>query len=132
MTCYEVAGTHTFYQLALAADPGSMVSAAQSVAERDVAWAYQKLMWKNYGDAGFDALNNLFSQATYEYDQGANWMTEASSASGNDKLLDTSNAATCFANAQSHAEQVYDAVVPPATAPSALGLAPYIPYAYGF
>ena len=30
---YEVAGTHTFYQLALAADPGSMVSAAQSAAE---------------------------------------------------------------------------------------------------
>ena len=129
---YEVAGTHTFYQLALAADPGSMVSAAQSVAERDVAWAYQKLMWKNYGDVGFDALNNLFGQATYEYDQGANWMTEASSASGNDKLLDTSNAATCFANAQAHAEQVYDAFVSPATTPSALGLAPYIPYAYGF
>ena len=129
---YEVAGTHTFFQLALAADPDAMVGAAQAAAERDVAWAYQKLMWKNYGAAGFEGLNALFSQATYEYDQGANWMTEASTASGDQKLLDDCNAATCFADAQAHAQQVYDAIVPPATQPTALGLHTYIPYEYGF
>jgi hypothetical protein len=127
-----VAGTHSFYQLELAADPGSMVSAAQSAAESDVSWAYQKLMWENYGSPGFEGLNALYSQATLEYDQGSNWMTEASSASGNTQLLDDSNAATCFANAQAHAQEVYDALVLPATTPSALGLPAYIPYQYGF
>ena len=81
---------------------------------------------------GFQGLDALFSEATLEYDQGANWMTEAGSASGNQQLLDGANAATRFANAQAHGQQVCDAIVSPATQSVALGLPAYIPDEYGF
>ena len=129
---YQIAGTHTFYALALAGSPDATVGAAQAAAESDIAHAYQKLMWKNYGSAGFDGLNALLSEANREYAEGANWVTLAGGASGNQILLDSSNAATCFANAQAHAEQVYEALVHPAVTPTNLGLRRYIPYEYGF
>jgi hypothetical protein len=129
---YQVAGTHTFYALALAADPDTVASDGQSAAQRAIALAYQKLMWQNYGNVGFDALNALFNEANTEYLEGANWMTKAGAASGNEKLLDTSNAISCFANAQAHAAQVYEGLVHPAVTPTQLGLKPYIPYEYGF
>ena len=130
--CYQVASTHTFYALALAASPDALVGAAEGAAESDIAHAYQKLMLKNYGDPGFEGLNALFSDANSEYFEGLNWATEAGAASGNDKLLDTSNAATAFAQAQAHAQQVYEALVHPAVTPSDLGLKRYIWHAYGF
>jgi hypothetical protein len=129
---YQVAGTHTFYALALAGSPDATVGAAQSSAESAIANAYQKLMWRNYGDVGFEGLNALFSQANREYLEGTNWMTKAGGANGNEKLLDTSNAVSCFANAQAHAEQAYEGLVHPATTPTQLGLKRYIPYEYGF
>ncbi len=130
--CYQIASTHTFYALALAANPDAMVAAAESAAESDIAHAYQKLMLKNYGDPGFEGLNTLFSDANTEYLEGQNWAMAAGAASGNDKLLDTSNAATCFAQAQAHAEQVYEALVHPAVTPSDLGLKAYVARSYGF
>jgi len=129
---YEVAGTHTFYALTLDADPASVAGDSQSTAERAIGVAYQKLMWKNIGDPGYDTLNGLFDQANTEYLQGANWLSKIRSASGNDVLLDTSNAITCFANAEAHAQEVYEGIVHPAVQPTDLGLPNYINYEYGF
>jgi hypothetical protein len=130
--CYQIAGTHTFFTVALDASPTALVADAQFAAKRDIAWAYQRLMWKNYGDVGFEGLNVLFSEANTEYAEGANWVSLSRTATGNEKVLDTSNAATCFANAQAHAQQIYEALVRPATTPSGLGLAPYLAFQYGF
>jgi hypothetical protein len=46
-------------------------------------------------------------------------------ASGNAALAHLGKAATSFARAQALARQVYEALVPPATSPSDLGLRPF-------
>jgi hypothetical protein len=129
---YQVAGTHTFYALALAGNPDALVGAAEFAAEHDIARAYQKLMWLNYRDVGFEGLNSLYSDANSEYFEGFDWASKAGGATGNEKLLDTAKAATCFAKAQAHAQQVYEALVRPAVTPSGLGLKAYVWHAYGF
>ena len=130
--CYEIANTHTFYSLALAGSPSSMIASSQFAAKRAIAWAYQKLMWKHYGDVGFEGLQALFSEANTEYSEGANWVSLVRSASGNQQQLDQANAATCFGRAQAHAEQISEALGRTAVTPSDLGLRSYIAYQYGF
>jgi len=129
---YWIANTRTFYRLALGANPNAMVNASQATAQRSIAWAYQKLMWKYYGDEGFGEMDGLFSQAVREFLEGNNWTRLARKASGNQKVLDMANAATCYTNAQAHAEQVYEAVVRPAVTPLDLGLKKYKAISYGF
>ena len=127
-----IAGTNTFYALPLAANPDTMLGETQATAKRDIAWAYQRLMWKNYGDAGFEGLNALFTKANIEYYEGANWASKASAATGNDKLLYQANAATCFTRADAHGQQISEALVRPPVRPRDLGLKRYKAISYGF
>jgi hypothetical protein len=129
---YQKGGTHTFYELTLAADPGAIVYEANASAHRDLGLAYQKLMHKNFGDVGFEGLNTLFDTANTEYYDGVNWTSKAGLASGNTKLLYYGQAATAFARAQAHAQQISETLVHPATTPSKLGLKPYRAVEYGF
>jgi hypothetical protein len=122
---YQISATHTFYQLALASTPTRVAEAAKSTAHNYIAEAYHKLMWLNYTDTGYSALNDLYSLANTEYYNGINWLAKASLASTNEMLLCLSKATTAFTRSQAHAKQVYQALVPPPTSPKDLNLKPY-------
>jgi hypothetical protein len=122
---YQIAGTHTFYQLALASSPDAVVRAAMDTARSYIAEAYQKLMILKYTDTGYAALNELYSKANAEYYEGVNAYNKGSLTNGNKSLLLFAQAATAFTRSQAHAKQVSNALVPPATRPEDLGLKPY-------
>jgi hypothetical protein len=120
-----IEGTHTFYKLTLAANPKEAVEAAQKEASLNIATAYKKLMYLNFTDTGYAALNKLYSQANAEYYQGKVEFNKALLAEGNDALRWLAKAATSFTRSQAHALQVYEALVPAPTSPSDLGLKPF-------
>ncbi|MFC1782881.1 C45 family autoproteolytic acyltransferase/hydrolase [Planctomycetota bacterium] len=118
-------GTHTFFKLKLAADPKAMVKAAKRQAKDNIATAYSVLMRLNYDDTGYAALNEIYSQANIEYYQGGSVLNKAILADGNEAIKYFAEAATAFTQSQAHAMQVFEALVPPATSPSDLGLKPF-------
>ncbi len=125
-TLYQhIAGTHTFYDLTLPATPVKMVETAEKTARVELAAAYSELMQLNFTDTGFAPLDKLYSDALTELHQGAEIYNKACLANGNEALALLARAATNFTRAQAHARQVYEALVPPPTSPSDLGLAPF-------
>jgi hypothetical protein len=120
-----IEGTHTFYKLTLAANPKEAVEAAQKEASINIATAYKKLMYLNFTDTGYAALNELYSLANAEYYQGKVYFNKGLLADGNDALHWLAKAATSFTRSQAHAQQVYEALVPAPTSPSDLGLKPF-------
>ena len=120
-----IEGTHTFFRLRLAADPRAVVSQAHDDAKNDIATAYKELMHLNFTDPGYAALDDLYSQANAEYYQGNMDLDRALLASGTEALRRFGHAATSFTRAQAHAKQVYEALVPPPTSPTDLGLRPF-------
>jgi len=117
-----VDGTHTFYRLRLAADPKVVVDQARDDAKDDLATAYTELMQLNFRDTGYAALEDLYSQANAEYYQGNVAFDRATLSGGNESLRHFAKAATAYTRCQAHAMQVYEALVPPPTSPSDLGL----------
>jgi len=120
-----IEGTHTFYSLTLAANPKEAVEAAQKAANINIATAYKKLMYLNFTDTGYAALNELYSLANAEYYQGKIYLNKGLLADGNDAFYWLAKAATSFTRSQAHAQQVYEALVPAPTNPSDLGLKPF-------
>jgi len=120
-----IEGTHTFYKLTLAANPIEAVEAVQKAASINIATAYKKLMYLNFTDTGYAALNELYSLANAEYYQGKVYFNKGLLATGNEALFWVSKAATSFTRSQAHAQQVYEALVPAPTSPSDLGLKPF-------
>jgi hypothetical protein len=118
-------GTHTFYKLTLASNPKEAVEAAQEEASTNIATAYKKLMYLNFTDTGYAALNKLYSLANAEYYQGKIFFNKGLLADGNDVLYWLAKAATSFTRSQAHAQQVYEALIPAPTSPSDLGLKPF-------
>jgi hypothetical protein len=120
-----IEGTHTFYELTLAASPEEAVEAAQKAASFYIATAYKKLMYLNFTDTGYAALNELYSLANAEYYQGKVYFNKGLLAEGNDIFYWLAKAATSFTRSQAHARQVYEALVSAPTSPSDLGLRPF-------
>lgn len=118
-------GTHTFFRMNLAENPKAIVQAAKKNTGEDIATAYSKLMYLNYTDPGCAALKDLYSLANAEYYSGCSSFNKGLVTKGNEALYYYSDAATQFARAQAHAMEVYEALVPPATSPSDLGLKPF-------
>ncbi|MCJ7507293.1 MAG: C45 family autoproteolytic acyltransferase/hydrolase [candidate division Zixibacteria bacterium] len=125
--CFPIAPTHTFYELKLAVSPEAVAEAAGETALYDIGMAFQKLREKmNLTDPGYTGLSDILSQATAEYFEGFNALNEGSMiGSGNEALSAFGKATTLFANAQAHALQVYEALVPPPTSPDKMGLKPW-------
>jgi hypothetical protein len=119
------AGTHTFYRLRLAAEPAALVRAAGEAAEEEIANAYGKLMFLNYGEPGFAGLKALYGQAAAECLEARIMFNRARLAEGNKALALHARAASLYARAQAHAREVFEALVPPPTSPSDLGLKPF-------
>ncbi len=115
-------GTHTFYRLRLASDPKAVVDQAKEHAYADLAKAYKELMQLNYRDTGYAALEDLYSLANAEYYRGNFATDQALLSSGNESLKLFGKAATQYTRAQAHAMQVFEALVPQPTSPSAMGL----------
>ncbi len=120
-----IEGTHTFYKLTLAAGPEEAVEAAQEAAAFNIATSYAQLMHRNYTDAGYAALNEMYSLANAEYYQGKVYLNRGLLASGHEALRHLAQAATAFTRSQAHALQVYEALLPAPTSPSDLGLKPF-------
>ena len=122
---YQIEGTHTFYELALASSPAAVVSAAKTAAHNYIAEAHHELMWLEGTDPVHIAWDEVYSTANAEYYEGVNWANKAALAEGDEALSYYSKAATAFTRAQAHALQLYNALVPPADNPKDLGLKPY-------
>lgn len=120
-----IEGTHTFYRLRLAADPKAVVDQAKEDAKNEIATAYGELMQLNFRDTGYAALDDLYSLANAEYYQGNVAFDRALLSSGNESLRHFADAATAYTRSQAHSRQVYEALVPPPTRPSDLGLRPF-------
>lgn len=67
---------------------------------------------------------DIFSGATAEYYQGNSALNRALLAVGNEPLRLTAGAVTAYTRARAHAQRVHEALVPPATNPTPLGLRP--------
>ena len=120
-----IEGTHTFYQLKLAASPKEMVEAAQKTAGLFIAKAYKELMYLNFTDTGYAALNELYSLANAEFYQGKVFFNKGLLATGHEAVSYLAKATTSFTRSQAHALQVYEALVPAPSSPSDLGLKPF-------
>jgi hypothetical protein len=124
-TYQYINGTHTFFQLTLAADPQAVVKAAQGAARDCIATAYAELKHFNFTSLGYAALNELYSRANAELYQGNKMLNKALLADSSSRLYLLAESATCFSRSQAHAMQVYEALVPAPTSPSDLGLKPF-------
>ena len=80
---------------------------------------------KRRDEDGYAVSKGLFSKANAEYYEGIHAYNKGYLTSGNEKLLYFARAATAFTRFQTHAKQVYNALVPPATMPEDLGPKPY-------
>ena len=118
-------GTHTFFKLSLAADPKAVVEEAKKTAKKSIATAYKEFMQLQYTDTGYAFLNDLYNLANAEYYQGCDALNRALLTDGNGAMTYFSKAATAFTRCQAHAMQVHEALVPPPTSPSDLGLRPF-------
>jgi hypothetical protein len=120
-----IEGTHTFYRLRLAANPTAVVEQAKADAKHDIATAYTELMQLNFTDAGYAALDDLYSLANAEYYQGNVALDRGLLSTGHEALRNFAEAATAFTRSQAHAMQVYEALAPQPTSPTDLGLRPF-------
>ena len=82
-------------------------------------------MQLNFTDTGYAALDDLYSEANAEYYEGNITFDRALLSSGNEALREFAKAATAYTRSQAHARQVYEALVPPPTSPTDLGLRPF-------
>ncbi|MFC2117017.1 C45 family autoproteolytic acyltransferase/hydrolase [Bacteroidota bacterium] len=115
-------GTHTFFKIRLAANPKAVVEQAKTDAINEIATAYKEFMKLTPLNDGYGELQKIYSKANREYYQGNQLLNEALLASGNESLILFSKAGTAYTRSQAHAAQVFEALVPPATSPSDLGL----------
>lgn len=123
-----ISGTHTFYCLHLTNNPFDMAESAKSSTEKDISKAYSKLMHLNYLNPGYHELDLIYGKAVKEYFEGINCLNQARLIKISDKnksLFSLSKAVTYFSRAQAHAQQVCEALVPPPTSPSDMGLKPF-------
>jgi hypothetical protein len=117
--------TKTFFRLRLACDPQNVAEKAKIDAKEDIGNAYSKLMYLDYSYPGYSDLKNLYSLSVKEYYQGSSYLDKAILAKGQESLLFFSEAVTLFTRSQAHAQQVFEALIPPATTPIDLKLKPF-------
>lgn len=128
---FVMGSTHSFFKLILSSSPFEVATSARDITHKTwtnaidgscLSKAYYELMKLNYHDTAFVPLKDLFNIAHWEYQKGNDWLDAATQSIGNQNLYCYSKAATWFCRAQAHANQVYRALVPPATRPEDLGL----------
>ena len=91
----------------------------------DLADAYGKLMHVKPTDSYYPELNRIYSDASADLYRGNKAFNRAMLSDGNESMAYLARAATAYTRSQAHAGQVYEALVPPPTSPTDLGLRPF-------
>jgi hypothetical protein len=119
---YQIAATHTFFELQLASDPATVVNAAKKRSQYDLYYANKELRKLTYADVAYAPLDEIFNQAATESQKGEYYLSLARSTEGNESACNYAKAIRAFTRCQVYANQVYESLVPPADDPTDLGL----------
>jgi hypothetical protein len=124
--------TRAFYRLKLGSSPAEVMRAAKYQAETDLFLADRELGKLNYHDPAYAPLDAVYNQAVIEWTKGDFWrgpdgvgFTLTKKPPEEEGIYYWSRATRAFVRCQLLARKVYDALVPPATKPSDLGLRPW-------
>jgi hypothetical protein len=124
--------TRAFYKLRLGSSPAEVMKAAKYQAETDLFLADRELRKLDYHDPAYAPLDAIFNQAVIEWTIGdfrrgpeGIDSTLTKKPAEEEAVYYWSKATRAFIRCQLLARKVYDALVPPATKPSNLGLKPW-------
>jgi hypothetical protein len=124
--------TRAFFRLKLGSSPAEVMKAAKYQAEIDLFLAERELRKLDYKNPAFAPLDKIFNQAVIEWTKGDFWRgpedigyTLAKKAPKEEGIYYWAKATRAFVRCQLLARRVYNALVPPATKPSELGLDPW-------
>jgi hypothetical protein len=124
--------TRGFYRLQLGDSPAAVMKAAKYQAETDLFFAERELRKLNFHDPAYAPLDEIFNQAVIEWTKGDFWrgpdsigFTITKKPPEEEGIYYYSKATRAFLRCQLLARKVYNALVPPATNPSDLGLHPW-------
>jgi len=121
--------TRAFFCLQLGGDPAEVMKAARAQAETDLFVAERQLRKLDYSDPAYAPLDEIFNQAVIEWTKGDFWrgpdgigFTSTKKPPEEEGIYYWSRATRAFIRCQLLARKVFNALVPPATRPSDLGL----------
>ncbi len=124
--------TRAFFRLKLASSPVEVMKSAKYQAEIDMFLADRELRKLGYDNPAYAPLDEIFNQAVIEWTKGDFWVDPEDNAfTVTEKLFkkkgiyDLSRATRAFVRCQLLARKVFNALIPPATKPSELGLNPW-------
>jgi len=124
--------TRVFFRLKLGSSPAEVMKAAKYQAETDLFIAERELRKLNYHDPSYAPLDAIFNQAVIEWTKGDFWrgpggveFTLTKNPPEEKGIYYWAKATRSFIKCQLLARKVYNALVPPATKPSDLGLKPW-------
>jgi hypothetical protein len=124
--------TRAFFRLKLGKSPAEVMKAAKHQAETDLFIAENELRKLDYHDPAYAPLDAIFNQAIIEWTKGDFWrgpdgvdFTLTKKPPEEEGIYYWAKATRAFIKCQLLARKVYNALVPPATKPSDLGLKPW-------
>ncbi len=124
--------TRAFFRLKLGSSPAKVMQAAKYQAEIDLFLAERELRDLDYKNPAYAPLDNIFNQAVIEWTKGDFWrgpdsigFTLTKKCSKEEGIYYWAKATRAFVRCQLLARKVYNALVPPPTKPSELGLDPW-------
>ncbi len=124
--------TRAFYRLFLGSGPVEVLKAARYQAEIDLFLADSELRKLNYHDPAYAPLDALYNQAVIEWTKGDFWRgsdtvgyTLTKKPKEDEGIYYWAKATRAFTKCQLLARKVYQALKPPPTKPSDLGLKPW-------
>ncbi len=119
---FQIAATHTFFELRLASSPEDIVTAAKKRAQYDLYYANKELRKLTYWDVPYAPLDAIFNKAAAECQKGDYYLVLAQKTKGNESVCNYAKSVRGFTRCQAYARQVYESLVPPACKPTDLGL----------
>jgi hypothetical protein len=124
--------TRAFFRLKLGPSPAEVMRAAKYQAEIDLFLAERELRKLGYQSPAYAPLDDIFNRAVIEWTKGDFWrgsdsigFTLTKKPSKEEAIYYWAKATRAFVRCQLLARKVYNALVPPATKPSELGLNPW-------
>jgi len=124
--------TRAFFRLKLAASPAEVMQAAKYQAEIDLFLAERELRKLDYQNPAYAPLDDIFNQAIIEWTKGDFWrgpdsigFTLTKKPSKEEGIYYWAKATRAFVRCQLLARKVYNALIPPPTRPSEIGLNPW-------
>jgi hypothetical protein len=124
--------TRAFFRLKLGSSPTEVMQSAKYQAEIDLFLAERELRKLDYQNPAYAPLDDIFNQAVIEWTKGGFWrgpdsigFTLVKKLSKEEGIYYWAKATRAFVRCQLLARKVYNALVPPATKPSELGLKPW-------